>query len=113
MRCCADLQVSFVHNAIHSALHCSKLYALEQIVAPSDEIIEVPLAEPRWDMQQRRFGLVAEGLDKLHALSVDLLELLKENMPDRIGGQKGWYFEKAHSILHSILHKVRDILLFA
>jgi hypothetical protein len=59
-------------------------------------------------MQQRRFGLVAEGLNKLHALSVELLELLKENMPDRTGGPKGWNFEKAHSILH----KVRDILLF-
>jgi hypothetical protein len=59
-------------------------------------------------MQQRRFGLVAEGLNKPHALSVELLELLKENMPDRTGGSTGWNFEKAHSILH----KVRDILLF-
>jgi hypothetical protein len=59
-------------------------------------------------MQQRRFGLVAEGLNKLHALSVELLELLKENMPDQTGGPKGWNFEKAHSILH----KESDILLF-
>ena len=59
-------------------------------------------------MQQRRFGLTAEGLDKLHALSVELLEVLKENMPYRTGGPEGWNFEKAHSILH----KVRDILLF-
>jgi len=58
-------------------------------------------------MQQRRFGLTAEGLEKLHALSVELLDLLQENMPDRTGGVKGWNFEKAHSILH----KVRDILL--
>ncbi len=48
------------------------------------------------------------GLDKLHALSVELLEVLKENMPYRTGGPEGWNFEKAHSILH----KVRDILLF-
>ena len=59
-------------------------------------------------MQQRRFGLTAVGLEKLHALSVELLEVLKENMPDRTGGPQGWNFEKAHSILH----KVRDILLF-
>ena len=59
-------------------------------------------------MQQRRFGLTAVGLDKLHALSVELLDLLKENMPYRTGGAEGWNFEKAHSILH----KVRDILLF-
>ncbi len=59
-------------------------------------------------MQQRRFGLTAVGLDKLHALSVELLDLLKENMPYRTDGAEGWNFEKAHSILH----KVRDILLF-
>jgi hypothetical protein len=69
--------------------------------------MEVLLAALWWDMQQRRFGLTAEGLEKLHALSLELLELLKGNMPDRTGGVKGWNFEKAHGILH----KVRDILL--
>ncbi len=49
------------------------------------QIIEVLLAALRWDMQQRRFGLTAVGLDKLHALSVELLEVLKENMPYRTG----------------------------
>jgi hypothetical protein len=39
------------------------------------------MAALRWDIQQRCFGLTAEGLDKLHALSVELLEVLKENMP--------------------------------
>jgi len=82
-------------------------HGLAPIVDPSDEIIEVLLAALRWDMQQRRFGLTAVGLDKLHDLSVELLDLLKENMPNRTGGVKGWNFEKAHSILH----KVRDILL--
>ena len=60
------------------------------------------LAALRWDMQQRRFGLTAEGLEKLHALSVELLDLLQENMPDRTGGVKGWNFEKAHGILHKV-----------
>jgi hypothetical protein len=59
-------------------------------------------------MQQRRFGLTAVGLDKLHALSVELLELLKENMPYRTGGPEGLNFEKSHSILHKVL----DIILF-
>jgi hypothetical protein len=62
-------------------------------------------------MQQPRFGLTAEGLDKFHALSVELLEFLKENMPYRtlrIGCPQDWNFEKEHSILH----KVHDILLF-
>ena len=83
-----------MNEAIRTAKRGSKLHGLEPIVDPSDEIIEVLLAALRWDMQQRRFGLVAEGLDKLHDLSVELLELLKENMPDRTGGPKGWNFEK-------------------
>ncbi len=84
-------------------------WTLEPIVDPSDEIIEVLLAALLWDMQQHSFGLVAEGLDKLHALSVELLELLKENMPDQTGGKEGWNFEKANSILHKVL----NILLFS
>jgi hypothetical protein len=59
-------------------------------------------------MQQRRFGLTAERLENVHALSVELLELLKDNMPFRTGGPEGWSFKKAHSILH----KVRNIILF-
>jgi hypothetical protein len=104
---CAS-QVAFVNDAISKALPGSKLHGLAPIVDPSDEIIEVLLAALRWDMQQRRFGLTAVGLDKLHALSVELLDLLKVNMPYRTGGAEGWNLEKAHSILH----KVRDILLF-
>ena len=101
------MQVLFVNEAIRKAQPGSPLHGLAHIVDPSDEIIEVLLAALRWDMQQRRFGLTAEGLEKLHALSVELLDLLQENMQDRTGGVKGWNFEKAHSILH----KVRDILL--
>ena len=105
---CAASQVAFVNDAIRKAAPGSKLHGLAPIADPSDEIIEVLLAALRWDMQQRRFGLTAVGLDKLHTLSVELLEVLKENMPYRTGGPEGWNFEKAHSILH----KVHDILLF-
>ncbi len=103
------MQVLFVNEAtwIRKAQHGSPLHCLAPIVDPSDAIIGVLLAAVRWDIQQRRFGLTAEGLDKLHALSVELLDLLVENMPDRTGGVKGWNSGKAHSILY----KVRDILL--
>ena len=75
---------------------------------PSEKLIEVHLAALKWNMQQRRFGLTAEGVDKLHNMSVELLELLKENMPEKTGEESGWNFEKAHSILH----KVREIVMF-
>ena len=83
------MQVQFVNNAIRNAQPGSKLHGLAPITDPSDEIIEVLLAALQWDMQQRRFGLTAVGLDKLHALSVELLEVLKENMPYRTGGPEG------------------------
>lgn len=41
-------------------------------------------------------------------MSVELLELLKTNLPEKTGEAAGWQFEKAHSILH----KVREIILF-
>ncbi len=85
-------QVTFVNDAIRKAPPGSQLHGLAPIVDPSDEIIEVLLAALRWDMQQQRFGLTAVGLDKLHALSVELLDLLKENLPYRTGGAEGWNF---------------------
>ena len=66
------MQVLFVNEAIRKTQHGLPLHGLAPIVDPSDEIIEVLLAALRWDMQQRRFGLTAEGLEKLHALSVEL-----------------------------------------
>jgi hypothetical protein len=86
----------------------SPLYNLPLISDPSDKLIEVHLAALKWNMQQRRFGLTAEGLDKLQAMSVELLELLKANMPHKTGEKSGWNFEKAHSILH----KAREIIKF-
>ena len=38
---------------------------------------------------------------------MDLLDTLEENMPERTGGALGWNFEKPHSVVH----KVRDIIL--
>ena len=41
-------------------------------------------------------------------MSVSLIELLKANLPEKSGEVNTWKFEKAHSILH----KVRELLLF-
>jgi hypothetical protein len=84
------------------------LYKLPHITDPSDEIIAVHLASLKWNVLQRRFGLVASELSTLQRSSEELLELLKSNLPVREGGKEGWNFEKAHSILH----KVREIILF-
>ena len=102
------LQVKFVNAAIDSAVPGSPLYRVEHIEDPSDKLIEVHIAALKWNILQRRFGLVASELETLHDRSVELLELLKSNLPDRTGGAEGWCFEKAHSILH----KVREIIIF-
>ena len=100
--------MKFVNDAIAKAAPGSKLYGLPPITDPSDKLIEVHLAALEWNLLQRRFGLVAEDLAKLQRMSIDLLELLKTNLPDKSGQSTGWKFEKAHSILH----KVREIILF-
>ena len=75
---------------------------LPYIKDPSDEMIEVLLAALKWNLLQRRFSLVITELATLQSRSVELLELLKSNMPDRNGGTEGWNFEKAYSILHKV-----------
>ena len=100
--------MKFVNDAIAKAAPGSKLYGLPPIADPSDKLIEVHLAALKWNLLQRRFGLVAEDVAKLQRMSIDLLELLKSNLPDKSGQSTGWKFEKAHSILH----KVREIILF-
>ena len=100
-------QVRFVNDSIDRARPESVLYGLEHIEDPSDKIIEVHLASLRWDMEQRKFGLTGVGLQNVHDLSMEFLDTLEENMPERAGGVLGWNFEKPHSVVH----KVRDIIL--
>jgi len=44
----------------------------------------------------------------LQEKSVELLEVLKEHLPDKSGEKSQWNFEKAHSVLH----KVRDLMMW-
>jgi len=100
--------VKFVNDRIAAARAGMPLHGVQPIKDPSDEIIEVHLAALKWNILQRRFGLVASDLVQLQSSSAELLELLKSNLPDKTGEAAGWNFEKAHSILH----KVREILLY-
>ena len=93
-------QVKYVNNKIASAPVGSPLHGLRPIEDPSNEIIEVHISALKWNILQRRFGLVALDLAKLQQNSMELLELLKSNIPERTGNVAGWNFEKAHSILH-------------
>ena len=60
-----------------------------------------------WNIASRQSRIPEAGLPELHQKTVELLDLLQKNLPDK-GEKSKWNFEKAHSILH----KVREILLW-
>ena len=61
-----------------------------------------------WNIATRQKGIPQSDLPDLHQKAVDLLDLLQKNLPDKTGEKGKWNFEKAHSILH----KVREIVLW-
>jgi hypothetical protein len=71
-------------------------------------MIGAHVATLEWHMLSRKFGMPASELVRLQAKSVEVLELLKSEFPEKNGVQNAWKFEKAHSILH----KVRELILF-
>ena len=81
---------------------------MEFIEDPSDDIFRVHLAVVEYNMQCRKFGSTAEDLLKLQGLAKELLHFCKIYLPNKSGQKRGWKFEKAHSILH----KVREIIMF-
>ena len=61
-----------------------------------------------WNIGSHLRQLSNTDLASLQEMAVDLLDLLKRNLPDKCGEKGGWNFDKAHSILH----KVRDIIMW-
>ncbi len=59
-------------------------------------------------MAARQSSILESELPELQQKAVDLLDMLKEHLPDKTGEKGKWNFEKAHSILH----KVREIVLW-
>ena len=84
------------------------MYKLPLVEDPSDEIADVLVKSLEWNMLSRECTLTVSDLSELHQLSKGLLDALNEHLPDRVGGAQGWNFEKAHSILH----KVREIVMW-
>ncbi len=62
-----------------------------------------------WNMATSNLKIPECELLALQQMAVDLLDLLQKNLPDKTGEKAKWNFEKAHSILH----KVREIVLWA
>ena len=75
---------------------------------PSNEVVEVLIQCMDWNIATRQSSIPLSELPELHAKAVALLDLLQRNLPDKTGEKAKWNFEKAHSILH----KVREIVLW-
>ena len=101
-------QVEFLNSAIDRAPRGTRLHGVAHISDPSDRIVEVLIKCMEWNLMTRRRSIPGSELPGLHQAAVDLLELIKKNLPDKCGEASGWNFEKAHSILH----KVREIVLW-
>jgi len=75
---------------------------------PMESIVEAHVSMLEWHMQSRKFGMTAVQLELLQQKSIEVLESFKSTFPEKNGVANGWKFEKAHSILH----KVRELILF-
>ena len=101
-------QVLLINKAIDAAKPGSPLCKLPHVADPSDEIVEVLIQCMEWNIASRQSGIPESELPDLQQKAVDLLDLLTKNLPDKTGEKAKWNFEKAHSILH----KVREIVLW-
>ena len=75
---------------------------------PSNEVVEVLIQCMDWNISTRQSRIPLSELPELQQKAVDLLDLLQRNLPDKTGEKARWNFEMAHSILH----KVREIVLW-
>ena len=101
-------QVLLINKAIDAAKPGSHLYKLPHVADPSDEIVEVLIQCMEWNIAYGQSGILESELPELQQKAIDLLDLLQKNLPDKTGEKAKWNFEKAHSILH----KVREIVLW-
>jgi hypothetical protein len=97
-----------INDEIAAAKPGSLLYKKAFLDDPCENLIRAHVATLEWNMMSRKFGMTAAELVRLQEKSVELLEVLKAELPEKNGVQNAWKFEKAHSILH----KVRELILF-
>ena len=101
-------QVKLINAAIDNAKTGSRLRGLEHVADPSADVVDVLIACMEWNITTRQSRIPEDELPELQAKAVELLDLLQRNLPDKTGEKGKWNFEKAHSILH----KVREIILW-
>ena len=101
-------QVKLINAAIDNAKPGSRLYRLPHVADPSDDVVNFLIQCMDWNIATRQSRIPEAELPELQDKAVALLDLLQRNLPDKTGEKGKWNFEKAHSILH----KVREIILW-
>ena len=101
-------EVKLINAAIDNAKPGSRLHGLPHVSDPSNDVVEVLIQCMEWNIASRQSLIPEAELPDLQQKAVDLLDLLQRNLPDKTGEKAKWNFEKAHSILH----KVREIILW-
>ena len=91
-------QVEFLNAAIDRAPRGTRLHGIAHVSDPSNQIVEVLIQCMEWNLMTSQRAIPESELPEVHQAAVDLLELLKKNLPDKCGEASGWNFEKAHSI---------------
>lgn len=86
-------QVALINAAIDQAKPGSRLHGLSHVSDPSNDVVEVLILCMEWNIDSRQSNIRSEGLSTLHAKAVELLELLKSNLPDKCGEKGGWKLE--------------------
>ncbi len=100
-------QVKLINAAIDRAKPGSSLHGLPHVADPSADVVDALISCMDWNIATCQSRIAEDELPGLQEKAVELLDLLKRNLPDKTGGKGKWNFEKAHSILH----KVREIIL--
>jgi hypothetical protein len=101
-------QVESINKAIKNAKKGSRLHGLPPVSDPSDEMVEVLIQCMDWNIATGQSGIAESELPELQQKAVDLLDILQKNLPEKTGKKGKWNLEKAHSIVH----KVREIVLW-
>ena len=87
---------------------CTGRITDDDVADPSPDVVDVLIQCMDWNMASRQSRIPEDELPELHEKAVALLDLLKQKLPDKTGEKSGWNFEKTHSILH----KVREIVMW-
>ncbi len=112
---CADIliytgvyKVKLINTAIDKAKTGSCLHGLPHVADPSYDIVDVLIQCMDWNIVSRQSRVPEAELPELQEKADAFLDLLQRNLTDKRGEKRKWNFEKAHSILH----KVREIILW-